>query len=143
MPPGLVSSQLSQIISQAIAPSFLLGAVAAFVSVLIGRVNRIFDSAEALLSIDDQNSERAKLKEEIPLLRRRAKLISRAIEFAVISGICTTFLVILAFASAMIGLSYAFGAAFLFVAALAAFATSLIHLWLEIRLAIKQLDRVL
>ena len=33
-------SQLSQVISQAAAPAFLLGALAAFIAVLISRLNR-------------------------------------------------------------------------------------------------------
>ena len=122
MPPGLVVNQLSQVISQATAPAFLLGAVAAFVSVLIGRLNRVVDrGAAALQSIDALDSERRQSEKEIPVLKRRAKLMSRAREFAVVSGICTTFLVIVAFASAAIGLDYAYGAALLFVLALAFF----------------------
>src|SRR5215831_14655778 len=35
--------QLSQVIAQVTAPSFLLGAVAAFISLLIARMNRIID----------------------------------------------------------------------------------------------------
>jgi hypothetical protein len=35
------STQLSQVIAQVTAPAFLLGAVAAFISVLISRMNRI------------------------------------------------------------------------------------------------------
>jgi hypothetical protein len=36
-------TQLSQVIGQVTAPAFLLGAVAAFTSVLISRMNRIID----------------------------------------------------------------------------------------------------
>jgi hypothetical protein len=38
------STQLPQVIAQATAPAFLLGAVAAFISVLISRMNRITDN---------------------------------------------------------------------------------------------------
>ena len=40
-PPDAV--QLSQVISQSTAPAFLLGAVAGFVSILLGRMNAIVD----------------------------------------------------------------------------------------------------
>jgi hypothetical protein len=143
MPASLMIDQLSQIISQATAPAFLLGAVAGFVSVLIGRLNRVVDRGAALLSIDHQDSERLRQKKEIPLLQRRAKLINRAIECAVVAGICTTFLVIAAFASALIGFNHTYGSALLFVAALAFFATALIYLLLEVRIAIAQFDRIL
>jgi hypothetical protein len=36
-------SQLSHVISQAAAPAFLLGALAAFIAVLISRLNRVID----------------------------------------------------------------------------------------------------
>ena len=73
-------------------------------------------------------------------MRRRAKLMNRAIECAVVSGICTTFLVIVAFANALMGVNHAYGSASLCVVALAFFAASLIFLLLEVRVAIKQLD---
>jgi hypothetical protein len=37
------ATQLSQVISQVTAPAFLLGAVAAFISLLIARLNRVID----------------------------------------------------------------------------------------------------
>jgi hypothetical protein len=36
-------SQLSNVISQAAAPAFMLGALAAFIAILISRLNRIID----------------------------------------------------------------------------------------------------
>jgi hypothetical protein len=39
-------AQLNQIIAQITAPAFLLGAVAAFVAVLIGRLNRVIDRSQ-------------------------------------------------------------------------------------------------
>jgi hypothetical protein len=41
-------TQLSQVITQVTARAFLLGAVAAFTSVLIARMNRIIDRSQAL-----------------------------------------------------------------------------------------------
>jgi hypothetical protein len=40
-------SELSQVITQAIAPAFLLGALAAFISLLILRMNRVIDRSQA------------------------------------------------------------------------------------------------
>jgi hypothetical protein len=136
---GFLIKELSQVISQATAPAFLLGAVAAFVSVLIGRLNRIGDRGVALAAIHDDDPTAARLKAGLPRLRRRAKLVSRAIECAVISGIFTTLLVIVGFATAALGLDYAYGAALLFVLALIFFASSLVCLWLELRIALGEL----
>jgi len=135
---GLLVNQLSQVISQATAPAFLLGAVAAFISVLIGRLNRIVDRSLTLGAID--NNDPTKVGGDILRLRRRARLMSKAIEFAVVAGIFTTLLVIVAFGSAALGLTHAYGAAVLFVVALCFFAAALICLWLEIRIAIGGLD---
>jgi hypothetical protein len=51
-------TQLSQVIGQVTAPSFLLGAVAAFISVLIARMNRIIDRSQALNAISDDDVSR-------------------------------------------------------------------------------------
>src|SRR5262249_51568527 len=53
------STQLSQVNAQVTAPAFLLGAVAAFISVLISRMNRIIDRSQALNAIGDDNPGRA------------------------------------------------------------------------------------
>jgi len=137
---GLQVDQLSLVISQATAPAFLLGAVAAFVAVLIGRLNRIVDRNTILATIKNDDPAQGWLKAAIPRLKRRARLMNRAIEFAVISGIFTTLLVIVAFASAALGLNQAYGAAILFVLALSFFATALIYLWVEVRIAVSDLD---
>src|SRR6202041_3501857 len=47
---GLLVNELSQVISQATGPAFLLGAVAAFVSALNTRLNRVADRRSALLA---------------------------------------------------------------------------------------------
>ena len=129
-----LAEQLSQIISQATAPAFLLGAMAGLISVLVGRLNRIVDRSNALAAGPNEDPARGQL------LERRAKLVNKAIEFAVISGIFTTLLVLIAFASAFLGVGHAYGAAFLFMLALGSFGVSLIYLWLEVRISVSQLD---
>jgi hypothetical protein len=47
---------LSQVISDATAPAFLLGAVAGFVAILIGRMNSIIDRVRSLSMIADTTS---------------------------------------------------------------------------------------
>ena len=78
------STQLSQVIGQVTAPAFLLGAVAAFVSVLISRMNRIIDRLQALNEIGDDNPRKTQLKSDIPRLKRRAALLNKSILFAII-----------------------------------------------------------
>jgi hypothetical protein len=141
MPGGtLLSEQLSQIISQATAPAFLLGAMAGLISVLIGRMNRIIDRTNTLTAVPNEDPARGHLRTDIPRLERRAKLINKAIEFSVISGIFTTLLVLIAFASAFLGIGHAYGAAILFMVALGSFGISLIYLWAEVRISLSQFD---
>jgi hypothetical protein len=132
---GFLVAELSQTISQATAPAFLLGAVAAFISVVIGRLNRVVDRGLALVAIEDSGPPGGQLKATISSLRRRARLLRNALEYAVVAAIFITLLVIAAFASAAVGLNQIYGAAILFVLALSFFAASLICLLFELRIA--------
>src|SRR5437868_15345478 len=93
-------SQLSHVISQAAAPAFLLGALAAFIAVLISRLNRIVDRTVTLNGIPDEDAARSRLKADLPRLMQRAVMMNRAILWAVIASISVTILVIVAFLSA-------------------------------------------
>ncbi len=133
-------TQLSQIIAQITAPAFLLGAVAAFVSVLIGRMNRIVDRTQALNAIADDDTSRVRLKSDLPRLKCRAALLNQAILFSTVSAIVTSLLVIVAFATALFNAQHEYGVAVLFVVALGFFTLSLINLAREIRIALDELD---
>ncbi len=132
--------QLSQVIVQVTAPSFLLGAVAAFISLLISRINRVIDKIQALNSIPDQDGVKVGFKKEIPRLKRRARLLNGAILFAGISAILTCLLVIVAFVSAYFQLRHEYGVALLFIAALGFFTASLINLVRETRSSLHEYD---
>jgi len=101
------ATQLSQVISQVTAPAFLLGAVAAFVSVLISRMNRIIDRSQALNAIADDDKIKATLKS--PRLKTRAALLNKAILYSTISAIVTSVLVIVAFVSAYLNIAHEYG----------------------------------
>ena len=134
------TEQLSQVIAHATAPSFLLGAVSGFVAVLMGRMNGIIDRIRALNAIADNDQSRSYLKEDLPRLKRRAKLMNDAIYLAVGSAICTTLLVILAFASALFGMRHEPGAAVMFMLALGLMGVSLLTLAREVRIALTDYD---
>jgi hypothetical protein len=133
-------AQLSQVIAQVTAPSFLLGAVAGFVSVPIARMNRIIDRSQVLNAIDKDDSSRKHLKEDIPRLKRRARLLNNAIMFSTISAIMTALLVIIAFVSAFYSLPHEYGVALLFIVALAFFAMALVNLALDTRIGLHEFD---
>ena len=108
-------SELSQVISQAITPAFLLGALAAFISLLILRMNRIVDRAQNLNAIMKSDTARAHLKADLPRLKQRSMLLNRAILYATTSAIVATILVIVAFVSAFFGIEHERGIAILFI----------------------------
>jgi hypothetical protein len=68
LPDTLTVSQLSHVIVQAAAPAFLLGALAAFIAVLINRLNRIIDRTIFLNAIADDDAAKSRLKVDIPRL---------------------------------------------------------------------------
>jgi VIT1/CCC1 family predicted Fe2+/Mn2+ transporter len=133
-------TQLSQVIGQVTAPAFLLGAVAAFTSVLISRMNRIIDRSQALNAIRDDDASKAHLKLDIPRLKRRAALLNDAILFSTVSAIITSLLVIVAFVCAFYNMPHEYAVAVLFVVALGFFTVSLVYLAREARIALNELD---
>jgi hypothetical protein len=134
------TTQLSQVIAQATAPSFLLGAVSGFVAVLIGRMNGVIDRIRTINAIADDDHPRQHLKGDLPRLILRARLLNRAVYLAVASALATTLLVIFAFISALLQFRHEPGAAVMFVAALGLMAAALFMLVREVQIALTDYD---
>ena len=134
------TERLSQVIAHAMAPAFLLGAVAGFVALLMGRMNGIIDRTRAINAIPGHDTDRAYLKSDLPRLERRAKLVNRAIYLAVGSAISTTLLLMTTFAAAFLGLRHEPGAGALFLLALALMCAALMTLAREVRIALSEFD---
>ncbi len=132
--------QLSRIIGSVAAPAFLLGAVAAFISVLISRMNRVIDRSQFLHGIVDDDAARSYLKADIPRLKLRAMLLNRSVFYATVSAIVTALSIIVAFVSALFHVAHEFGVAVLFVVALGFFIMSLVNLARETRIALHDFD---
>src|SRR5262245_55218564 len=133
---------LAQILAHVIAPSFLLGAVASFVSILFTRMTHILDRLRSLNAVPDEGHARSPLKVDIPRLERRAKLMNRAIFLSVCSGIAATILIVLAFASAFLGIEHIWGAAILFMISLILLGAALVVFAVEIRIALTDYDHL-
>jgi hypothetical protein len=88
------TGQLSQVMVQATAPAFILGAVAGFISILLGRMTSVIDCVRSLNEIADGDTARAHLRSDIPRLRKRAKLLNGATRLALASGMCTSLLLV-------------------------------------------------
>jgi hypothetical protein len=131
--------QLSNVITQVTGPAFLLAAEAQLLSVLVSRLDRIVDRSRELAELDDEDA-RAHRKIELPILRKRAVLVHRSIYWGVASCVVTSFLVIVAFAAALLHLRHEYGAALLFVVAMALFTAALIVFAQEVRLGYSEID---
>ncbi len=126
-------------ISQATAPAFVLGAVAGFVGVLLNRMTILIERIRSLNEIGDDDI-RSHLKSDIPRLRRRVELLNNATYLALLSALCTASLVVVAFASALFRLQYAYGAALLFALALILLSVSIVRFGQEVKMGLSEAD---
>jgi Protein of unknown function (DUF2721) len=127
---GTVSDidQLSEAISHATAPAFMLGAVAGFLSILVARLQRVVDRAHALAGASEAPPTQ---------LQRRAELLNQAIYLSVLSALSTAALLILAFVCALFGIGHRTGVALMFVVALALLMAALTQFTREVRIGLK------
>jgi hypothetical protein len=103
-------------------------------------MSRIVDRARTINAIPDDDAKQSHLREHLPTLHFRAKLIIRAIYWAVGSGIAACLLMIVAFLTAYFGGRHEPAAVLLFTAALLLFTMSLIAFAREVRVALDQKD---
>ena len=109
--------RITQIFSNAIAPSFFLGAVAAFVSLMMSRLAAVNAQIKAARALPDQGGAAVGSSMALGTLTRRARLLSDGIILSLGGGMCATLLLAILFASQFFGLHHAYGAAVLFIAA--------------------------
>ena len=134
------AAQISHAMSEATAPAFVLGAVAAFISVLLGRVTIILDRVRSLNEIADNDTARARLKSDIPRLRQRIKLLTSATHLALVSGMCTALLLVLGFVAVLFRLEHEYGAGAIFAVAVALLGASLYRFAQEVRIGLSEAD---
>ena len=109
---------LSLVFQQAVAPSFLLGAVVGFISVLFARTHIVLERIRSLNALPDDDPFRSELKADIPRLRRRVGLLRWSIVTAICAGASATILIVTAFAFALLGLQHIWISAALFIISL-------------------------
>lgn len=132
--------RLSQIFSQAIAPTFFLGAVAAFVSLMASRLSAVMVRVQTLNAITDDDQPRVRLKADVARLRRRARLLNSGILAALRGGLCATLLLAILFASEFLGLKYAYGAGLLFMLSTFLLGFALFRFAQEARISLAEAD---
>lgn len=121
--PGIEShiSSIGQAIQLAIAPVFLLTAIAGILNALMGRLARAVDrrrAAEALLETAD-GEQRQRLEVELALISKRTVLVLWSIGFAVLSALLVCLLIFTAFLGAFLYVDLSRSVAVLFIASVA------------------------
>ena len=137
--PGSID-QLSQAISHAIAPAFLLGAMTGFVSMLSSRIDAVLNRIRSLNAIPQDDPDKALLKQDIPRLTHRLALQRRALLLTVAAGFVTTILMISSFALAIFGVQHVWIAAVLFIVALALFCAAVVTVGLDGMISVHKFD---
>ena len=127
MPSTLPLSDIGHVIQLAIAPVFLLTAVATIINVLTGRLGRAVDRrrvlAAAMPRLDQALAEMA--ERELGYEMRRIRLIYVAISMAVLSALLVAAMISLAFIDAIVLLDLTTAIASLFILAMVALVASL------------------
>jgi hypothetical protein len=136
------ATQLQAMFAQAAAPAFLLGGIAAFISIVMSRTTAVMAQIRSLNDIPDRDPDRAVLKGEIPHLKRRAFLLHRAAYLALLAGIATAILLVVMALFTFMGLQHIYGAGLLFGVAVVLFIMSLFNFAREVRLALREIDQL-
>ena len=131
-------TDVTHLIQLAIAPVFLLNAVASIIGVLINRLSRAVDRTRVL----DERLSRTGLDtaeqdtRELQVLRRRLWLIYLALTCEVLCALFVGMLIAAGFVGAVLGANVSLGIAGLFVLAMTAFIAGLAVFLREIFLAV-------
>src|SRR6267378_2892531 len=127
--------RLTQIFSNAVAPSFFLGAIAAFVSLMMSRLAAVNARINATRALPDQDRSMA-----LRPLTRRARLLNDGIILSLSGGVCATLLLAALFASQFFGLKHVYGAGILFFVATLLLGVALFRFAQEAWLARRELE---
>lgn len=137
--PGSIN-QLSQVIEHVVAPAFLIGAVAGFISILMSRMDGVIERLRFLNDIPEEGHGKSPLRADIPRLRRRARLLQRSLFLAIASGAAGAVLIIVAFGAALLERTHVWGTALLFVLSMGLLCAALIVLAAEVKIGFSEYD---
>ena len=128
---------IARVIQLAIAPVFLLTAIATIINVLISRLPRAVDRRRVLEEHlpDYEEKRREQALRELAMLDRRVRLVIWASALAVLSALMVCLLIGVAFAGAFIATDLSHAVAILFIASVAALTASLMIFLREISIA--------
>jgi hypothetical protein len=134
--------RLSAIFGMATAPAFFLGAIAAFVSLMLSRMSATIDRIRAINSISDIETEKLKLRTDVGRLVRRVNYLHDGIRMALCAGISATALLGIIFVSEFFGFKYAYGAGILFATSTVLLGFALLRFAQEIWIGLSDYDQL-
>ncbi|MBI5898660.1 MAG: DUF2721 domain-containing protein [Rhodocyclales bacterium] len=129
-------TDISRVIQLAVAPVFLLTAIATMINALNVRLGRIVDRRRVVQERAERQAAAA-AGTEIRMLKRRSALVYYAIFCAVLSALLVCMVVAGAFLGALLGVDLARSVAALFIAAMLAMIAALGLFLREVFLAVR------
>ena len=133
---------IAHAIQLALAPVFLLSGVGVLLGVLTNRLARIVDrarAAETRLLQPESKPESDRIRGQLAVLARRARLVNTSITLITIAALFVSLVVALLFTSTLVAINLAVYVAVLFVAAMVTLIIALLAFLLEVRIAIASL----
>jgi Protein of unknown function (DUF2721) len=135
------AERLARIFASATAPTFFLGAVAAFAALMTSRMNEVLARIRTLNSIGADDKDRAHLKSDLSRLARRADLLKDGLEIVLIAGVFATVLLAVLFGAEFMGLKYAYGAGLLFIISTILLGFALFRFAQEAHISLEEADK--
>jgi hypothetical protein len=132
--------RLSDVIAHSTAPAFLIGGVAGFVAIMLNRLGTLMDRVRQLRRAQNGTGAETSSEHEITQLKRRIKLLSRAVFIALCSGVSATILLLVGFVAGFLSLTHVYGMGTLFIVTVALLGLALALFAREIRLALTDYD---
>ena len=130
--PGSIE-HLTEIIGHVVAPAFLLGAVASFVSILVGRSQ---DLQHRIRERDVAKGADVTGEADLDRLKQRAQLLHRAVVLSVGSGAAAAFLIMISFTAALVRVQHVWFVAVLFIVSMFLLLWSLLDFAGEIKIGL-------
>jgi len=134
------AAQLTHIFADSTAPTFFLGAVAAFASLMTSRMQAALQRLQVINAIPDTDTSRARLKADKDRLLRRANLLKSGIRASLRAGICATALLADLFFTEFFHLDHAYGAGLLFAVATLFLGFALLRFGQEVEMSLGETD---
>jgi hypothetical protein len=140
--PGTQIGIIAQVIQLSVAPVFLLAGVGATLNVLVARLVRIVERARLTETQikDAADQQPLELLERLGILATRAKFISRAIAFSVLSAVLVPIVVVSLFVAVLFEVNLEIFIAISFISAMVSLAIGLVYFLREVLVATSALS---